>query len=366
MLNRRWTCRWQEACVSRCAHPRYPGCCFCLAAKPRLALVTAVTCSSRRARPAAAPPLPHSSRHRPTQHRPSSPLQAVPPPLMISGLRAAQLASVSAAAAVGGTGAALSRLASVISDMQLPGTLRSAGLSSGGRGATLAPQPAAAAAGRAAGRPQAFGAPVVAFSSASEAQQQQQHMQQPAAPAPPQQPRSMLHVRGIGKSYQRLLMQHGIQTVEQLSDLVLQQLAGSSSSGGGTPPPPDDALSGSAAVKYLQVSAARVLYTAPRLRCDSQRCDAQAQRAALPLSTAPRLPRRRSALRPRAWASGVPTTRRASWRTSHPCTRPSCTAGWRARAALPAAGPASRSASRATSAPASPRSCDTSPTTTRR
>eukprot|EP00879_Flechtneria_rotunda_P004595 GHRR01004851.1.p1 GENE.GHRR01004851.1~~GHRR01004851.1.p1 ORF type:complete len:580 (+),score=187.65 GHRR01004851.1:155-1894(+) len=54
--------------------------------------------------------------------------------------------------------------------------------------------------------------------------------------------KSMLHVRGLGKSYQRLLQQQGIQTVQQLSDNIIKEL--NSAAG--------DSVTATPAVKYLQ------------------------------------------------------------------------------------------------------------------
>jgi predicted flap endonuclease-1-like 5' DNA nuclease len=55
--------------------------------------------------------------------------------------------------------------------------------------------------------------------------------------------KSIKHVHGIGKSYEKLLRQQGIQTVEQLSNRILKELSGVAGD-----------LSDKPAIKYLQVS----------------------------------------------------------------------------------------------------------------
>lgn len=60
-----------------------------------------------------------------------------------------------------------------------------------------------------------------------------------------QQLKSMLHVRGIGKGYERLLRDKGIQTVEQLSGGIISTLEKTAT----------DGITWSPAVKYLQVNS---------------------------------------------------------------------------------------------------------------
>jgi predicted flap endonuclease-1-like 5' DNA nuclease len=64
------------------------------------------------------------------------------------------------------------------------------------------------------------------------------------AEAAVQQLKSMLHVRGIGKVYERLLRDKGIQTVEQLSDQVISTLEKECR----------DGMTWSPALQYLQVT----------------------------------------------------------------------------------------------------------------
>jgi len=81
--------------------------------------------------------------------------------------------------------------------------------------------------------------------------------------------KSIKHVHGIGKSYEKLLKQQGIQTVEQLSNRILKQLSGVAGD-----------LSDKPAIKYLQVSmpSSNTHASKTALHCNSTLPDSQASR----------------------------------------------------------------------------------------